>query len=52
MRCVCCMREIEDGLPVCNFCNFPQDTPPEYPDALAPGTELRNRFLLGKEHAR
>ena len=52
MRCVCCMREIEDGLPVCNFCNFPQDTPPEYPDALAPGTELRNRFLLGKELGR
>lgn len=52
MRCIRCMREIEEGAQVCGFCNFPQDTPPEYPDALAPGTELRNRFLLGKELGR
>jgi len=52
MRCIRCMKEIEDGQQVCGFCNFAQDTPPEYPDALAPGTELRNRFVLGRELGR
>ena len=52
MRCISCMKEIEDGLQMCSFCNYPQDTPAEHPDSLAPGTELRNRFLLGKELGR
>ncbi len=52
MRCIRCMKEIEDGLQICPSCNFNQDTPPESPDSLAPGTELRNRFLLGKELGR
>ncbi len=52
MRCIRCMKEIEDGSQICSFCNFPQNTPSEYPDILAPGTELRNRFLVGKELGR
>jgi len=52
MRCMCCMREIEENSLICNFCRFPQDTPPENPDALTPGTELRNRFILGVELGR
>lgn len=52
MRCIRCMREIDEGQQTCGFCNYPQNTPAEYPDSLAPGTELRNRFLLGKELGR
>ena len=52
MRCISCMREIEDGLSICSFCDYPQDAPMENPDALLPGTELRNRFILGKELGR
>ena len=52
MRCIRCMREIDASQQNCGFCNYPQNTPAEYPDSLAPGTELRNRFLLGKELGR
>lgn len=52
MRCIRCMREIDTGQQTCGFCNYPQNTPAEYPDSLAPGTELRNRFVLGKELGR
>lgn len=46
------MQEIEDGAQVCSFCKFPQDTPQEHADSLRPGTELRNRFVLGRELGR
>ncbi len=52
MRCIQCMKEIEDGAQVCSHCNFEQDTPQTHPEALAPGTRLRNRFLVGKELGR
>jgi len=47
MRCIRCMNEIDDGALVCSFCNSPQDLPPDPPDSLSAGTELRNRFILG-----
>ncbi len=52
MRYIRCMKEIEEGMQICSYCNFNQDTPQESPDALEPGTELRKRFLLGKELGR
>lgn len=52
MRCIHCMQKIEDGASVCGFCRFPQDTPQKDPDALSPGTQLRNRFVLGRELGR
>lgn len=52
MRCIRCMREIDEGTSVCGFCNYLQDAPQEDPDALRPGTELRNRFQVGKELGR
>ena len=52
MRCISCMREIEEGESLCSFCGCPQDLPPKQADALHPGTELRNRFFLGRELGR
>lgn len=52
MRCISCMQEIEDGAQICGFCEYPQDMPQEHSDSLQPGTELRNRFELGRELGR
>ena len=52
MRCIHCMKEIDQGATVCRFCNQPQNISQQSPDALPPGTELRGRFLVGKELGR
>lgn len=52
MRCMHCMREMEDNAPICSFCGTPADAPQENADALPLGTVLRNRFLVGRELGR
>ena len=52
MRCVYCMQEIEPGTQMCVHCRSTQDISQKSADALPLETELRGRFVLGRELGR
>ncbi|MFR8012293.1 MAG: protein kinase domain-containing protein [Clostridia bacterium] len=48
IRCMGCMREYEDGLPVCPHCGYRQGTPAREAYQLPPETILNGRYLVGR----
>ena len=47
-RCYGCFGEIGDSLEICPFCGYVEGTPARE-GCLSPGTELANRYIVGKE---
>ena len=46
-RCLGCMAEKKEGEAVCPKCGYTDGTAPKEPLHIIPGTEIKNRYLIG-----
>lgn len=47
-RCMGCMNEYSEGLEICPYCGFIENSEPESPLHMEPGTYLADRYIVGR----